>query len=122
MISKHDLDKYAIEIKPCIGALKAGLYGTAYGLCNGIMQGVLSASGIQNVYNIKAGCPAPPLCYQFQAATNFLNEAAVQAALGVPNGLNWQSCNFDVNSQFSSDWMHSMADRLLNVLAANKVG
>ena len=49
----------------------------------------------------------------------FLNSAAVQTALGVPSGFQWQSCNFDVNSQFSQDWMHSMTTRLLNVLASN---
>ncbi len=88
-------------------ALAVGAYETAYVLCNGIMQAVLSASGIQNVYNIKvfeyhhfvhdvcvvaphrpkqAGCPEPPLCYEFDAATSFLNSQAVQTALGVPSG------------------------------------
>jgi carboxypeptidase C (cathepsin A) len=62
LISKFDFDKYAVEIKPCQAALAAGLYTVAYGLCNGVMQGILSASGIQNVYNIKAGCPGNEKC------------------------------------------------------------
>jgi len=88
-------------------------------VCNIVMQGIQSAAGIANVYNIKASCDVPPLCYDFSAATTLLNEPAVQAALNVPSGITWEACNFDVNMRFSSDWMHSMADRLLNVLAAN---
>jgi carboxypeptidase C (cathepsin A) len=118
-ISKFDVEKYALELKPCQAALKIGAYGTAFEECNIVMQGILSASGIQNVYNVHAGCPAPPLCYNFDAATSLLNNATIQAALGVAQGIQWQSCNFQVNGEFHSDWMHSMADRLQNVLAAN---
>jgi carboxypeptidase C (cathepsin A) len=56
---------------------------------------------------------------QFSAVTAFLNSAPVLSALGVPQGLQWQTCNFGVNGRFSSDWMHSMANRLQNVVAAN---
>lgn len=119
LISKFDVEKYAVEMAPCKAAIASGAYTVAYGLCNVVMQGILAAAGIRNVYNIKAGCPAPPLCYSFAAATTFLNDPKVQAALNVPHGITWESCNFDVNRRFSSDWMHSMADRLLNVLAAN---
>ena len=120
LISKFDLEKYALEIKPCIAAVKAGAYGTAYDLCNGVSQGIMRAAGIANPYNIHAGCEVPGLCYQFAAVTSFLNQEDVQKAIGIPNGLQWSSCNFAVNGQFSRDWMHSMADRMLPVLAANK--
>ena len=120
LLTSSQVTKYKIELAPCLAALKIGAYETAYALCNGVMQGILSASGIQNVYNVKAGCPAPPLCYDFQAVTTVLNQANVKQALGVPSQLQWEDCNFDVNGKFSRDWMHSMADRLQNVLAANK--
>lgn len=84
---------------PCRAALSIGAYGTAYTVCNIVVQGIQAAAGFPNVYNVKAGCPVPGLCYQFSAVTNFLNAANVQAALGIPSGLQWQSCNFDVNGR-----------------------
>ena len=78
-------------------AIKAGLWELAFVVCNTVMQAIKSAAGIRNVYNVKAGCPFPPLCYDFSAATTLLNTHDIQVALGVPNGLQWQSCNFEVN-------------------------
>ena len=36
-----------------------------------------------NVYNIRAGCPQPPLCYDFLSLELYLNLPQTQAALGV---------------------------------------
>jgi serine carboxypeptidase-like clade 4 len=97
LISKFDVQKYAVEMAPCKAAIEAGLYTVAYEACNIVMQGIKFAAGIANVYNVKAKCAVPPLCYDFSAATTLLNEPTVQAALNVPHGITWESCNFDVN-------------------------
>lgn len=107
------------EMVACGAALKSKAYGIAFGLCNIVMSTVLSAAGNINVYDIREQCMVPPLCYQFSAGTTFLNQANVQAALGIPSGIQWEDCNFGVNGAFHKDWMTPMADRLLNVIAAN---
>jgi cathepsin A (carboxypeptidase C) len=58
-----------------------------------------------NVYDIRTTCNGP-LCYNFDAATAFLNRADVQQSLGVANeNITWQACSDTVNQMFSSDWM-----------------
>jgi len=47
----------------------------------------------------------PPLCYDFSDVIDFLDETRVRRALGVKEGLEWQSCNMTVNRMFSGDWM-----------------
>jgi cathepsin A (carboxypeptidase C) len=50
--------------------------------------------------DIRIPCAVPPLCYDFSDISTFLNKPETQKAIGVDN-IQWQSCNFEVNSQFS---------------------
>lgn len=42
--------------------------------------------------------------------TAFFNLQAIQKALGVDHQTTWQTCNYNVNGAFSSDWMKQFAD------------
>lgn len=70
--------------------------------CNNALFGPYEESGY-NPYDIRIKCQVQPLCYDFSYATDFLNAASVQSDLGVNR--KWESCNFQVNAGFSSDWM-----------------
>jgi len=59
----------------------------------------------------------PPLCYDFSGVAKLLNNPATQRAIGV-NGVTWASCNYDVNGDFSSDWMRNMAWKVPPLLKA----
>merc|ERR1719183_2391167 len=67
-----------------------------------------------NVYDQRIACAVPPLCYDFSAATAWLNSADVQKALGVSKI--WKSCNYAVNDQFHGDWMLRYDDVLIPML------
>jgi cathepsin A (carboxypeptidase C) len=69
--------------------------------CNGILE-QFQLTGL-NVYDIRKPCEGQ-LCYNFNAATTFMNRADVQAALGVESTMQWQSCNMLVNVMFAQDW------------------
>eukprot|EP00180_Rhodochaete_pulchella_P001717 Plantae.Rhodophyta-Rhodochaete_pulchella.ctg2575.p1 GENE.Plantae.Rhodophyta-Rhodochaete_pulchella.ctg2575~~Plantae.Rhodophyta-Rhodochaete_pulchella.ctg2575.p1 ORF type:complete len:261 (+),score=40.93 Plantae.Rhodophyta-Rhodochaete_pulchella.ctg2575:79-861(+) len=73
----------------------------AQAFCNQAMMGPYEASGM-NPYDIRKECGSNPLCYDFDAETSWLNSAAVQKALGVSQ--QWQSCNMEVNQDFTDDW------------------
>lgn len=75
---------------------------TAQSFCNDAMFGPYEANGL-NPYDIRLQCAVQPLCYDESPSTNFLNDPATQAALGV--SVTWAPCNFVVNGDFSNDWM-----------------
>jgi hypothetical protein len=65
------------------------------------------ATGL-NPYDVREQCKIKPLCYDFTDVQTFLDNATVQAALGVQSHIDWQSCNFTVNAAFQNDWMKDM--------------
>jgi len=48
-------------------------------------------------------CKVPPLCYDFSQETAFLNNEDNKKALGAEG--EWQSCNFQVNAEFQTDFV-----------------
>ncbi len=67
--------------------------------------------------DIRIPCEVPPLCYDFSGVATFLNNPATQKAIGV-NGITWASCNYEVNGDFSADWMKNMAWKVPPLLKA----
>merc|ERR1719498_1049173 len=70
-----------------------------------------------NPYDIRIPCEVPPLCYDFSGVATFLNNPATQKAIRV-NGITWASCNYEVNGDFSADWMKNMAWKVPPLLKA----
>jgi carboxypeptidase C (cathepsin A) len=57
-----------------------------------------------NVYDITKQCEGP-LCYDFSAVSDYLARPDVRAALGVPDFVEWQSCDMDVHADMLGDWL-----------------
>jgi len=68
-----------------------------------------------NVYDIREGCDSPPLCYDFSPADNLLNDATVQAVLGV-EGRKWEECNQVVHTYLLGDWMTNLGPKVASIL------
>merc|ERR1712048_1126960 len=87
----HDPDTgLAINITACLAAFDA---------CN-IMTEVPIEFTDRNPYDVRIACEKRPLCYDFDAVTDYLNTAEVQKQLGV--NAKWGSCNRKVQLLFSS--------------------
>lgn len=84
-------------------------------VCNDAELSPYEQTGL-NPYNIKEPCTVPGLCYNFTNVNTFLNSAATQATLGVSG--EWTSCNYQVNGDFSSDWMRNYQQDTLPLLAS----
>jgi cathepsin A (carboxypeptidase C) len=57
-----------------------------------------------NVYDIRKKCDYPPLCYNFDNLSKFLQKPEVIDQLGV-KGRYWQSCNMVVHTFLLGDWI-----------------
>jgi serine carboxypeptidase-like clade 4 len=96
-------------------------YNDAAYVCSNIMGDVLNYAGNINYYNIDLQCNPPPLCYDFSNVTNYLNTPSVQQQLGVySQGIQWETCNNEVNSLFGSDIIESFRFEIPSILA-NKI-
>merc|ERR1711976_747884 len=86
----HDPDTgLAINITACLAAFDA---------CN-IMTEIPIEFTDRNPYDVRIACEKRPLCYDFDAVTDYLNTAEVQQQLGVNK--KWTSCNRAVQLLFS---------------------
>merc|ERR1711998_684725 len=79
----------AINITACLAAFDA---------CN-ILTEIPIEFTDRNPYDVRIACEKRPLCYDFDAVTDYLNTAEVQQQLGVSK--KWQSCNRAVQLLFS---------------------
>jgi len=103
-------------IKDCNNG-KTSSCSVAQEQCNSAEIGPYEQTGL-NPYDIRIPCQVPGLCYDFSAATTYLNTPNIQAALGVVAGSQWQSCNYAVNGAFSNDWMRNFQTQLPDMLAS----
>jgi cathepsin A (carboxypeptidase C) len=112
-ISKAAYDKMNADTPGCIKEISECQTNTkecaaAQSSCNNALIGPYEQTGL-NPYDIRKPCGSNPLCYDFSAVTSFLNSKAIQEALHVSSeSATWESCNYQVNGQFSSDWMKGM--------------
>jgi cathepsin A (carboxypeptidase C) len=86
----------------------------AQSYCNQVMLGPYEQTG-RNVYDITKPCEVPGLCYDFSPETTWLNNATVQSTIGVNK--EWATCNFEVNGDFSKDWMKDQQGNIPKLLA-----
>ena len=68
-----------------------------------------------NVYDVRKGCDVPPLCYNLSNSDRFLNNATVQAKLGV-SGRKWVECDQGVHTALLGDWLTNLAFKIQSVL------
>lgn len=68
-----------------------------------------------NVYDIREKCDKPPLCYDMSNADKLMNNATVQAKLGV-SGRSWVECAQDVHTALLGDWINNLAPKISAVL------
>jgi len=121
-ISATEMTSYNNYTYPsCKTAIQSGNWPVALSLCQSGMVGILGLSEINagrtiNVYDVRIPCAVPPLCYDFSAVTDFLNQPAVQTALGISPAITWQSCVSGVHTALTGDWVTSFAQDLPNVL------
>lgn len=119
------LEQYSMmkmEIPACISGIEQCQTDTnacpnAQGSCDNAQMAPYQENG-WNPYDIRKKCGSNPLCYDFTALTNWLNDASVQSALGVKAGTTWQSCNYQVNQGFAYDWMKDFQQDANAVLEA----
>ena len=103
------------ELKVCLPAIAACANDTAVcalaqSVCNNAQIGPYESTGL-NPYDFRIPCEVPGLCYDESGVTAFFNEPAIQKALHVDShATTWQTCNYNVNGQFSSDWMKQFAE------------
>ncbi|KAK3235151.1 hypothetical protein CYMTET_54635 [Cymbomonas tetramitiformis] len=94
----------------CINKIKACQKLTiactfAQASCNNDVVAPYEKTGL-NPYDIRKPCGENPLCYDFSSVTKFLDLDSTRQALHVTSkSAKWESCNYKVNSDFSSDWM-----------------
>jgi carboxypeptidase C (cathepsin A) len=125
-LTTAQLDTYNNYTYPaCAQAVASGNWPIALSLCNAGMSGILLSSEIAagrtiNVYDVRIPCQVPPLCYDFSAVTDFLNQAHIKQALGVKSDITWESCVSGVHTALLGDWVSSFAQDLPAVLKAGK--
>ena len=68
-----------------------------------------------NVYDIREPCASPPLCYDFSQSDTLLNDADVQATLGV-TGRKWVECDKLVHTALLGDWMTNLMPQVASIL------
>lgn len=105
----------------CQSLVETGVWELAVVSCNlymtAVMEAISAHQGFQiNPYNVNIPCAVEPLCYNFTAITNLLNEPTVQQALGVHKA--WETCDMEVHSLLMGDWIANLALDLPAVLAA----
>jgi len=107
-------------VQQCQNLLNAEDWDNADAVCSSIMNDVLQEAGNINYYDIKLHCNPPPLCYNFDTITNYLNLPAVKQKLGVSQSITWQACSGPVNMNFGIDRLESFAYDI-PVLLANRI-
>lgn len=121
-VSQSTYEYMNSSIPSCVALIKSCAGGNAIdclfarSTCNGAEIEPYAMTGL-NVYDIRKQCTYPPLCYNFDAVTKFLNRADVQKALNA-RSTTWQSCNMDVNMQFGSDWFAQFATTMPPMMAS----
>eukprot|EP01024_Parvocaulis_polyphysoides_P053669 TRINITY_DN5360_c0_g5_i3.p3 TRINITY_DN5360_c0_g5~~TRINITY_DN5360_c0_g5_i3.p3 ORF type:complete len:248 (+),score=22.02 TRINITY_DN5360_c0_g5_i3:679-1422(+) len=72
-----------------------------------IFQRLLDILGNINVYDIRKQCTYPPLCYNFTAVQEYINQDKIRAELGVGNR-RWEACSKKVYFAMLGDWMKDL--------------
>jgi cathepsin A (carboxypeptidase C) len=122
LISLQEYEKLESEVPGCVKLIKAcqtdpSACGIAQELCNATFFPPYQQTG-RNTYDIRIPCAKPPLCYDFSPVTKFLEAPSTLKALNIAPQSHWSQCNFNVNRQFSGDWMKNYQNQIPDLLNA----
>jgi len=120
LIGQSDLANVQAQFyQSCLPDIQSGNYEQAFYDCNTVLQIALQAAGNINVYDVRKQCTYPPLCYNTDYITRYLNQAAIRKKLGVGDR-KWSACNFNVYTPFETkDFEYSYRFDLPKILAGN---
>ena len=114
------LQYYALKaaMKVCRGLIKTGIWPVAFYECQLSSTTILGnpLSPAFNVYDIRKKCDYPPLCYNFDNMSKFIEREDVRKELGVGNR-KWTSCNMIVHTFMLGDWITNLQSNVANLLA-----
>lgn len=119
-IDQSTADRAADLYKVCEALIDLHLYEVAFPACQIIEAYVLESAERKkgrsiNVYDIYQKCEVPPLCYDMDNITKFLNNKAVQKDLGVNR--TWEACRMLEELLLIGDWVHSFQGAAAIVLS-----
>lgn len=105
LIGRVTLEETNIAYLQCKKLIESSDWDTAFVVCSGIVNRVLSAAGNINPYDFTKKCTYPPLCYNMQYITDFLNLPSTRKRLGVSN--TWTPCSQSVYTPLEADFVQS---------------
>jgi len=115
LITSDELTQVQQQYQICATDINNQDYTDAFSDCSATFDAVLNFAGNINYYDIRTQCDPPPLCYDLDPITNYLNQPSVQQTLGV--NTTWESCNFDVYAAMeSTDFEYSYRDDIALLL------
>ena len=105
-------------VDKCNAARDTAACAIAFQVCNRDLTQPYYSSGL-NPYDIRKQCGDNPLCYDFSNVEKWLNSDDTRSRLHVkPESSDWASCNYDINGDFSRDFMQSYNDLVSEMLDA----
>ena len=120
LINKTVLDIATVMYDTCKLLIDSGVWPIAFYECQLIEMLVLTSAEAHlgrtiNPYDIRIPCQVPPLCYDFDAMTKFINRQDVRADLNVGDH-DWEQCNRMVELFLIGDWIHQFQSAVSTVL------
>lgn len=117
LVSDSQYEILKSGFQQCQKTIDGGNWMLALEYCQMLMASILGnpLSPAFNVYDIRIKCQEPPLCYDMDDATKFLNLAEVQAKLGV-SGREWVQCSQAVHTNLLGDWINNLALKVTGIL------
>eukprot|EP01063_Lacrimia_lanifica_P013415 TRINITY_DN2005_c0_g2_i5.p1 TRINITY_DN2005_c0_g2~~TRINITY_DN2005_c0_g2_i5.p1 ORF type:complete len:450 (+),score=220.19 TRINITY_DN2005_c0_g2_i5:49-1398(+) len=111
VISEAEYSQWVDWVPGCIASIKKcndektdSACDRSKDLCNNEFLAAYQRTGL-NTYDITKPCDPLPLCYDFSAVNTYMNLQSTQEQIGVSK--EWETCNYQVNGDFSADWMHN---------------
>jgi len=111
LVDQKTYNSLVTGFKLCDSLIKQGLYSLALVQCQTQVNRILGNPPKFNVYDIREPCEHLPLCYDLSFVDDFLEQPAVEQALGV-SGRPWSECNDTVHTDLSADWMTDFTDTM----------
>jgi cathepsin A (carboxypeptidase C) len=82
---------------------------TAFTECNQDQLSPVQDTGV-SMYNLNEQCGSHALCFDYSHIRKYLRSDKVKNVLGVKK--DWSTCDFGINDEFHTDWMHIMSGHI----------